>query len=88
MTWVKTADMISFFEQNTKHMKTFEIKYACDIIKQLNFRSELSDSSKYFEWLKEQKYATHSKMANFAIRAFTEGGGAVYTEMKFEKSCD
>ena len=83
MTSVKTADMIKFFEENTKHMKDFEIKYACDIIKQLDFRTESSDSTKYFSWLKEQKYTAHSKMANFAIRAFTEGGGAVYTKVKF-----
>ena len=84
MTWVKTSEMITFFEKNTKYMKPFEIKYACDIIKQLDFKSGSSDSTKYFVWLKEQKYTTHSKMAHFAIRSFTEGGGAVYTRMKFK----
>ena len=78
MTWVKTQDMVKFFENNTSYMQQFELKYACDIIKTLDFRRERSDSTKYFTWLKTQQYATHRKMALFAMNAFTEGGGAVY----------
>ena len=86
MTSVKTADMVKFFENNTSYMQQFELKYACDIIKMLNFRGEMSDSTKYFSWLKSKQYATHRKMALFAINAFTEGGGASYTQMKFKKT--
>ena len=86
MTWVRREDMLKFFDENVSLMKSFEVKYACDIISQLDFGAELTDTTKYFEWLKTKQYATHRRIATFAMRCFQKGGGIEYNKMKFSES--
>ena len=80
---VNTLAVRQFLNQQAKleNLKTSEIGYAVNILKQLDYSKEYSDTQQFFAWLRSKNLVTHRTYALFAVRVF-EHAGASYSKIK------
>ena len=71
---VSNKKIREFLLQEEENMETHEKTYALQIINQLDYGSEFSDTMVYFKHLREKKLKTHSKVADWALNAFESVG--------------
>ena len=83
MTIVNTNKVRKFLIKNEKFMTKGEISYSLQILRQLNYKKQHTQTLEYFKWLRNRRLMHHKKVANFALRVF-EKCGAEYKKF-FQK---
>ena len=71
---VSNKKIREFLLEEEENMENHEKTYALQIINQLDYGSECSDTMEFFKKLREKRLKTHAKVAEWALNAFESVG--------------
>ena len=80
MTIVDTEKVRNYLKTNAKYMKKPEVSYSLQILRNLSFKKQYSETLNHFNYLRNKKLKHHKPVAMFAFKVF-EACGAEYTEV-------
>ena len=72
-TMVNSLDLKNYFLSQESMLNDAEIGWAGDIIRNLNFSEEKTDTLIYFQFLRNKKLKNHRK-SRFAMKCFCDNG--------------
>ena len=80
-TMVNTLTVKQYLLSQESMLNDAEVSWAGDIIRNLNFEAENTNTLKYFSFLRNKKLKNHKKVARFAMKCFNDNGTR-YCEIK------
>ena len=73
-TMVNSSKIKHYLISQETMLNDAELGWAADIIRNLDFRAEMSDTMKFFKFLREKQLKNHRKVARFAMKCFNDNG--------------
>ena len=80
-TLVNSAQLKKYLISQEYMLNDAELSWAGDIIRNINFNSEMSDTMNFFKFLRAKGLKNHRKVARFAMKCFNDNG-TQYCEIK------
>ena len=80
-TLVNSEQIKHYLISQESMLNDAELGWAGDIIRNLDFRAEKTDTLNYFNFLRAKQLKNHRKVARFAMKCFNDNG-THYCEIK------